>query len=286
MTTEHSISPAEAAPACRVASPSARAPRKPLRLWPISDLHLARGEGWATGHIPEADVAVVAGDVCEGVVTAVEWLAAHIRPHMRVVYVPGNHEFYGTALNHALMMGQDAAAKAGIDLLDGEAIVIDGVRFVGATLWTDYLLFGERMRWAAMAQARASMNDHRHVAWSKLPWRRFKPDDAATLHLRSVLEIERHLVHQHRAGPTVVVTHHAPHIESIAPRLRSELLSAAYASDLSDLISRVGPALWVHGHTHHAIDAEIHGMRLLSNPRGYRSESSSIGWQPLLTVEV
>jgi Icc-related predicted phosphoesterase len=263
-----------------------RTPRKPLKLWPISDLHLAKGEGWAAGHIPAADVAVVAGDVCEGVVAAVEWLAAHIRPHMRVVYVPGNHEFYGTALNHALMMGKDAAAKAGIDLLDGDAVVIEGVRVIGATLWTDYLLFGERLRWAAMAQARHSLNDHRLIAWSTDPWRRFKPEDAAALHLRSVLEIERHLLHQHRAGPTVVVTHHAPLVDSIAPNLRADLLSAAYVSDLSDLVSRVGPALWVHGHTHHAVDMEVHGMRLLSNPRGYRAESASIGWRPLLTVEV
>ncbi len=217
MTTEHSISPAEQRPHAEWPAVSTRAAQAAPAL-AISDLHLARGEGWATGHIPEADVAVVAGVSAKASSPADEWLAAHIRPHMRVVYVPGNHEFYGTALKPCPHDGPAAAAKAGIDLLDGEAIVIDGVRFVVRRSGPTTSCSASEMRWAAMAQARASMNDHRHVAWSKLPWRRFKPDDAATLHLRSVLEIERHLVHQHRAGPTVVVTHHAPHIESIAPR--------------------------------------------------------------------
>ena len=55
--------------------------RKPLRIWPISDLHVGKGEGWPAGQIPQADVALVAGDICEGLVSAIDWLALHIRPH-------------------------------------------------------------------------------------------------------------------------------------------------------------------------------------------------------------
>jgi Icc-related predicted phosphoesterase len=259
--------------------------RKPLRIWPISDLHLSQAEGWSTGHIPDADVAVVAGDVCEGVVAAVNWLAIHIRPHMPTVFVPGNHEFYGECLPQALMAAKDAATQADIHLLDGDAVNINGVRFVGATLWTDYALHGEGFRVGSMMAARTGLNDHRRIAWSKQPWLRFRPEEAATLHHQALLQIEGHLARRHD-GPTVVVSHHAPHPMSLPDKFRSSLLSAAYASDLTDLITRCGPDLWIHGHTHHGVDYHVAKTRILSNPRGYRHERHATGFEPLLAVEV
>ncbi|MCO4054229.1 MAG: metallophosphoesterase [Bosea sp.] len=259
--------------------------RKPLRIWPISDLHIGKSEGWGAGQIPAADVAIVAGDICEGVVAAVEWLALHIRPHMPVIFTPGNHEFYGTMHDHALQRGKQAATLADVKLLDGDAVTIGGVRFIGATLWTNYLMFGEPYRWACMQAARQGLNDHRHIAWSKAPWRRFRPDEAAVLHQRAKLDIESHLVQRHD-GPIVVVTHHAPHLHSIHRDHRAALLSAAYASDLSELITRAGPNLWVHGHTHLAVDYTIANTRIISNPRGYRHEHHATGFDPHLVLEV
>ncbi len=258
---------------------------KPLRIWPISDLHVGKGEGWPAGQIPQADVALVAGDICEGLVSAIDWLALYIRPHMPVVFVPGNHEYYGTVHDHALLRGKQAAAFADIHLLDGDAVTIGGVRFIGATMWTDYLLFGEPYRWACMQAARQGLNDHRHIAWSKAPWRRFRPDEAAVLHHRAKLAIEGHLVQRH-LGPTVVVTHHAPHLGSIHRQIRSNLLSAAYASDLSELMARAGPDLWVHGHTHLSVDYTVANTRIISNPRGYRHEHHATGFDPHLVLEV
>jgi Icc-related predicted phosphoesterase len=273
--------PAVTAPTVAYKAPT----RKPFRIWPISDLHLAKTEGWSTGHILDADVAVVAGDVCEGVVNAIQWLESHIRPHMPVVFVPGNHEFYGESLPQALAMGKVAAAKAGIHLLDGDAVVIRDVKFTGATLWTDYALHGEAFRVGAMMTVRTGLNDHRRIAWSKEPWLRFRPEEAAALHHQSKLAIESQLV-QHHGGPTVVVTHHAPHPLSLPDKVRSSLLSAAYASDLIDLISRCGPDLWIHGHTHHAVDYHGGNTRILSNPRGYMHERQATGFEPHLVVEV
>jgi Icc-related predicted phosphoesterase len=259
--------------------------RKPLRIWPISDLHVGKSEGWPAGQIPQADVALVAGDVCEGVVAAIEWLALHIRPHMPVIFTPGNHEFYGTLHDHALMRGKQAATFADIQLLDGDAVVIGDVRFIGATLWTDYLLFGESNRWACMQAARVNLNDHRCIAWSKNPWLRFRPDEAAALHHKAKLDIESLLVQRHD-GATVVVTHHAPHIGSIHREFRSNLFSAAYASDLSERITRAGPNLWLHGHTHLAVDYTVANTRIVSNPRGYRHERNATGFDPHLVLEV
>ena len=153
---------------------------------------------------------------------------------MPIVYVPGNHEFYGCVHTDALLRGKDAAANADIHLLDGDAVVISGIRFTGATLWTDYNLFGEAARWAVMQSARTSLNDHRQIAWSKQPWQRLRPQEAAVLHARAKLAIESHLVQRHD-GPTVVVSHHAPHPRSTHERFGSDLLAGAYASDLTEI---------------------------------------------------
>lgn len=266
-------------------APEPAAPRKPLRLWPISDLHVARHEGWPAGQIPQADVAVVAGDVTEGLVDAIGWLGQHIRPHMRVVFVAGNHEYWGTLHERALEQGRIAAGVTDIDLLEGEAVVIERVRFAGATLWTDYHLLGEAYRWAAQQQARLSMSDHSQIGWRKQPWQRLQPEDAAGLHKAAIRDLER-LMREPHPGPTVVVTHHAPHPNSLARDQRASLISAAYASDLTEQIGRWNADLWIHGHTHHAVDYRLGSTRILSNPRGYKHEREAIGFQPLLVVEV
>jgi Icc-related predicted phosphoesterase len=46
-------------------------------------------------------------------------------------------------------------------------------------------------------------------------------------------------------------------------------LSPAFSSDLSELILKYQPALWVHGHTHGSIDCTIGETRVLCNPKGY-----------------
>ena len=56
--------------------------------------------------------------------------------------MPGNHEFYGTDIDQGLARLADRCAALGITLLAPDAIEIDGVRFIGATLWTDFLLDG------------------------------------------------------------------------------------------------------------------------------------------------
>lgn len=266
-------------------APVAASPRKPLRIWPISDLHLTKREGWPAGQIPQADVAVVAGDVTEGLVEAVSWLGQHIRPHMRVVFIAGNHEFWGTVLGRVLEQGRIAAGIVGVDLLDCDAVVIDGVKFVGATLWTDYALFGELYRTSCEQQARFSMADHDRIGWQTQPWRRFRPEDARMLHGHAVSGLS-HLMRQPHDGPTVIVTHHAPHPLSLAKDQRAQLISAAYASDMTLLIEAWRAELWVHGHTHHAVDYRVAGTRILSNPRGYPIERASMGSDLMMVVEV
>lgn len=252
-----------------------------MRVWLFSDLHLEYADLRRPLEIPDADACVVAGDLCRAPAKGVQWLAERIAPAMPCVYVAGNHEFYRGYIREGLDDGRNAAAKvAGVHFLENDSVVIHGVRFIGATLWTDYCLEGHHQ--LAMSHARDRMNDYKRIALQRKPWQRFLPETAFRIHQESRLFIDTAL----KADPvkTVVVTHHLPHPRSIPPRFEGDLLNAAYASDLGGIIESEKPALWIHGHTHDSCDYQFGSTRIVCNPRGYDDENES--FDPCLVVTV
>lgn len=242
-----------------------------MKIWLLSDLHLEYADLRQPLAIPDADVCVMAGDLCRAPPNGVHWLARHIAQAMPCVYVAGNHEFYKGSIKEGLEDGKAAAAQfPNVHFLENDIAVIDGVRFIGATLWTDYRIEGHPE--VAMFHARERMNDYRQIARQRNPWQRFVPETAHRMHQQSRLFIETAL----KADPTktVVVTHHLPHAKSVPSRFRGDLLNAAYASDLSGVIESGRPALWVHGHTHDSCDYRVGDTRIVCNPRGYDDENS------------
>jgi Icc-related predicted phosphoesterase len=85
-------------------------------------------------------------------------------------------------------------------------------------------------------------------------------------------------------GPTVVITHHAPHPNSVNSRFVGDPLNPAFVSDLGDLIARHQPDLWLHGHTHCSGDYRLGRTRVICNPAGYGRENPA--FDPTLVVEV
>jgi len=85
--------------------------------------------------------------------------------------------------------------------------------------------------------------------------------------------------------PTVVVTHHGPHPLSVHPRFAGNAVTPAFVSDLSDIIEKHQPPLWLHGHTHDRFDYNVGGTRVVCNPRGYSYENSN-GFDPGLVIDV
>lgn len=251
-----------------------------MKLWLLSDLHLDHGNEWPRPPA-EADVAVVAGDVCDD-----RWLeeTAALLP---TVFVAGNHEFYRHEVAERKAKLAAIQNLAFLDDSDFFQLFLDergAARFVGATLWTDYAK-GNAL---AMRTARDSMNDHRLIKWKKEPWQRFTPTEALALHRRSVEFLRGSLCDNNPPGmPTVVVTHHAPSLSSVSPRFRAAgPINHAYASDLDYLVEGSGAAIWVHGHVHDATEYMIGDTRVICNPHGYPSEVGKNGFRPDLIVEV
>lgn len=215
----------------------------------------------------EADVIVLAGDI--GVDRGGLDFAADLAARCPVIYVAGNHEFYRSALPELSDQLRAEAHSRGVHFLENEAVVIDGVRFLGCTLWSDFALFGEEHRIEAMAFAQIGMTDYRVIRKSPA-MTRLAPRDTIAVCRRSVDWLRRELAGD--APPTVVVTHHAPSIRSIPERFMDDLLSAAFASGFDELVESSGAALWIHGHTHHCVDYRIGNTRVVSNQRGYPEE--------------
>lgn len=267
-----------------------------MKIWILSDLHLRAP---FRPPIPNADVCVVAGDVCEGIGHALHWLSSTVGHRMPVVFVPGNHEFYGSSVAEELLGARrDIAAGLypGVHLLDDEAIDLDGVRFIGSTLWTDYALTAggkdkadaEREIAHAMAAGEGLLVDHRTISvlvGDKR--RRWLASDAREAHAWSRAFLEEALDVPFD-GATVVVTHHAPHPGSISSRFVGSALNPSFISDLTETIARGRPDLWVHGHVHSSHDYVVGATRIVANPRGYiiHGELENRAFKPGLVIEV
>jgi len=142
----------------------------------LSDLHLSLGPL----KLPDAnaDLVVLAGDVGRPKIAA-SWASSFTKP---VLYVPGNHEFYGDSIAGTVKELKQMCAGTNIRVLDNDEVIVEGVRFLGTTLWTDFMLFGEgAKRAAAMEEAVRSMRDFSRIRAGEKSEVLFTPADAAAL---------------------------------------------------------------------------------------------------------
>ncbi|HYD76599.1 metallophosphoesterase [Ramlibacter sp.] len=254
-----------------------------MKLHVLSDLHLSRGGL----ELPptDADVVVLAGDIARPE-AAMAWARRIDRP---VLYVAGNHEFYGGTLagTRAQLVAQ--AADSPIHVLDDSAVELGGVRFLGSTLWSDFRLFGDgQARDDAVAQALRFMRDFQRIHLDEDRQQVFTPLDSAALFERHAAWLD-HALAQPFDGPTVVITHHAPSAASVEPRFADSALSACFASNADHLLRGGRAALWIHGHMHHSVDYQLEGTRVICNPRGYANAEGvpeNPHFDPGLVVEV
>ncbi len=246
----------------------------------FSDLHLEFRD-WTPPSAP-AEAILLAGDIALGT-HGIEWARRHF-PGTPIVYVAGNHEFFGAELPETLAASRAAAKRLGVHFLEGDECVIEGTRFLGATLWTDYALYGseEAQLDRAMADAEEELNDFRMIKWSA--GEPLTAELVREMHCSRVQWLADRLALTF-AGPTVVITHHLPHRLSIHPKFEGIRYNPAFASDLDHLV-RPPVSLWIHGHTHASLDYVVNGTRVVCNPRGYLPHEPNPSFNPLGTVEL
>lgn len=235
-----------------------------MKLHVLSDLHIE--------FLPfdppavDCDVVVLGGDIGVGT-KGLDWAGEAFR-RKDVIYLAGNHEFYGGNLTRvARELRARAFAMPNVTYLDNDEVVIGGVRFLGTTLWTDFELFGSgpAAYQRALREAKNSISDFiRNIRYGT---NFFTPAQSIELHKASAAWLEKKLAEPF-PDKTVVVTHHCPGWGSVAPQFKNDWVTPAFASDLDRLM---GPPVsaWIHGHTHTSFDYERSGTRVICNPRGY-----------------
>lgn len=229
----------------------------------------------------DADVIVLAGDIWvkgRGATWAIEQSLLHGKP---VVYVLGNHDYWRQDTRHADKL-KKLVAGTDVHILERDEVVINGTRFVGSTLWSDFAIKGSGAeKQLAMFAAREKVNDYRLI---RVPpsYKRLHPKDTIEWHEKSVAWLRKKL-DEPFDGMTVMVSHHAPHLRS-DPWINN--LTPAYLSDLSYLMDGERLHVWIHGHTHIATDYEVNGTRVVSNPRGYPRVEPVDAFEPRLVIEL
>ncbi|WP_256856479.1 metallophosphoesterase [Variovorax sp. KK3] len=265
-----------------------------LRIQLASDLHLEllwRFPGWH-GLVPnpEADLLVLAGDI-HRIEDVVRMFGRWRTP---VLFVMGNHEFYSQQTMDSLRRtAHEMTQGTSIVLLDNSAVGpielsrfkgwyrtkkrrVDGIRILGATLWTDYRLSepagGPDRQALRMGEAGKRLADHRIIQYRD--GLLFKPMHALDEHRATVAWLTEALSAPFD-GRTLVITHHGPHGGSIHPRYQGDMLNAAFVSELPALLRLAD--VWIHGHVHSSFDYTSYGCRVVTNPRGYPTNYRSVG---------
>lgn len=234
-----------------------------MRIALLSDIHLSANA------LPfpdvDADIVVLAGDISRPA-KAIEWARSCPVP---IVYVAGNHEFYGSDLISTYEHLNRLSEGTPIHVLERSEYVHNGVRFLGCTLWSDYRLFNSAEdRAQGIDLAAKLMRDFTHIKISPDFPDLFSPAISQLIFLQTVAWLEDCFTRD-RTTPTVVVSHFAPTRLSISPLFENSPINASFVSDLEDRINVWQPALWLHGHTHGSFDYQVGKTRVICNARGY-----------------
>lgn len=276
-----------------------------MKIHLVSDLH-TEFSPYLDSAPKAADVIIAAGDVAVGDIGPLI-LRENYGPHVPIIYVAGNHEFYRQNLMENYTKIAESAKRNRVHFLQNSFVEIDDVLFVGGTLWTDFCLYGEDKQFAAMSAAKQGINDFRLIAWegkyqnngnnpNYMKYEPFAPQRALEQHhvTRSLIDhvLDSQMVDGKLWRKVVVVTHMAPSLKSVHEKYAGDILNSYYASNQIAMIAKYQPTLWVHGHMHDSFDYMLGDTRVVCNPRGYVSGSGRAmdrenkSFDPNLIIEI
>jgi hypothetical protein len=265
-----------------------------LELRVLSDLHMEFGN-FILPELPgdKNRVLVLAGDIglSRKSLTYIPFLKAVIGQFRTIVWVFGNHEYYGDSIQISMGRVREALEEEGIadkiHILENDNLIIDGIAILGTTLWTDI----GNSNPLAIATVKAGINDYFQIRTGPKsdPYKRMlAPAESIYLHQESRAWLLDEAKLQKNAGrKIIIVTHHLPLYESVPQHLRGNRLNPAFASNLEKEMTEIGAGLWIHGHTHFSVDyISPCGTRVVCNPRGYAGLEENPNFNPGLTIIV
>lgn len=279
-----------------------------LKIDIISDVHLEFGD-LPIKNTHNAQVLVMAGDICvakdlhdfpdssldvpvvsnrrQQTETYRNFFRRVCEQYPNVIYVMGNHEHYHGNFDETEKILRDEFQRQNlpIHLLNRQTVDINGVTFIGTTLWSDF----NNANPISMYECSTMMNDYRVIRFASKNYRRLRPQDTLDEHIKNIKFINETL--SSTKNPVVVVGHHAPSTLSTKPQYQTDHhINGAYRSDLSNImLDNPNIRYWIHGHTHDNFYYAVGSTQVVCHPRGYLNyerESHAIDPYIPLTVEV
>ena len=256
-----------------------------MKIQIMSDLHLEFGDIQIENY--GADVLILSGDIIvkRGFGNVYRnFLDNCSKSFDDVVYIAGNHEFYGSMISETQQFLRTICAEySNIHFLENDMVEIGDVVFMGSTLWTDC----NNEEPISIHYIMSRINDF-HIIRNDMGTV-LHPLDTVEFH-KKTLTYFKEILETNAEKKCVIVGHHAPSRASIHPRYSSyadQHMNVAYASDLSNFIlDHPQIKLWTHGHMHDSFDYMIGSTRIVCNPRGYVGHEANQFFDPGKIVEV
>lgn len=267
-----------------------------MKIKVVSDLHLE----FSDIDIPntnECDVLILSGDILVAedlyrhpVESDISYKAGRYRNFLQrcsnsyehVIYVAGNHEFYhGKWYQPIDILREECAKYHNVNFLEKDVTYIDGVAFIGCTLWADL----NKADPITMHHVMNRMNDYQVIKNEKLGYTKIRAIHTLERHREHVRFIQDTVKHYDKC---VIVGHHGPTLQSLDPNFRDDYyVNGAYVSDLSHImLDNPQIVLWTHGHTHQAVQYKVGNATVVCNPRGYEGFEPNSGWDKDLGIVI
>jgi len=255
-----------------------------MKLLVLSDLHL-EFDNFDLPKSTDADVIVLAGDIALGFMNISFANKCNEKFGIPVVIINGNHEYYNNGMLLSSMpssflnnlesqqLMQVSLCNENVHFLENNEVIIDGVRFLGCTLWTNFRTNLKQKREDEMLIAKHSMSDFNCVFLSGYKF--LTPEDTLKMHNKSRLWLQKEL-NKDFSGKTVVVTHHTPTKNCSAPRW-DNAPKGGFSNNLGRFLEKNKKEinLWCFGHTHFSVNKVEHGVRIYANQKGYKQENKA-----------
>ncbi len=214
----------------------------------------------------KADVLVLAGDISGYRDIFNDLVDIQEASGKKVIYVPGNHEYYGTRKARMDVTFNDFnLVNSNLHVLMEDDILIDGIRFLGTTGWWDGSggtidgLVKLGLNDFSMIYDLMDDENRDGVKWGETA--------------RSYLDSRMGWLRENEPDTKLcVITHHYPHYQSIDPRFAGNKLNVCFGNRWEWLIEKHQPEVWIHGHTHSSFDYKVGDTRVVCNPQGYPEE--------------
>lgn len=286
-----------------------------MKLQILSDLHIDSytRRGLPAGNIPktEADLIILAGDMSnssQGIHWAIKQADKLATP---IIYIAGNHEYFDENIESFDDELLRLSENTGVTFLQKNHIDINGIRFLGCTMWTGYDYQSPYTNMGAYADLFADaiglpnleesvplhvaqmmhiatycMRDYDGIYAGSCM---LTPEDVYRIHHDHKNWLQSALLEAEQQNmATVAITHHGVSPLSVSEKYQGHSNNPLFINDFTEwMYQSWSPKLWIHGHVHDAFDYQLGNTRVVVNPRAYPKETSStiaFDWGKLVEV--